>query len=243
MAGTADKPMFCLADICKILALGNPSQVKTRLDASGVALFEINGVISNEGVIINRLGNSSTNFIDEPNLYRCIFQSRKKEAKAFQDWVFGEVLPSIRKNGGYMVAKQDDTPETIMARAIIVAQDTLKRQKEQIASLQDDVKKLTPDADYTRKVLSAQNTWCTNVVAKEFGMSAVTLNQHLQRLGIQYKQHGVWLLACKYQDKGYTKSKSYDYINAKGEICSRIQTEWTEAGRRWLHELHDAKKF
>lgn len=188
-------------------------------------------------------GTQSATIINESGLYSLILSSKLPTAKKFKKWVTSEVLPSIRKTGGYMVAKQEDTPETIMARAIIVAQDTLKRKNEQIASLQADVKALQPDADYTQKVLTAKNTWTTNVVAKEFGMSAVTLNKHLQRLGIQYKQHGVWLLSYKYQDKGYTKTQTYDYLNSNGETCSRMQTERTEAGRKWLHSLHDAKKF
>ena len=76
------------------------------------------------------------NFITEPNLYKCIFQSRKKEAEAFQDWVCSEVLPSIRKTGGYMVARADETPEEIMARALVVAKATIERQQKTIEQQQ-----------------------------------------------------------------------------------------------------------
>lgn len=241
VAGTAENPMFCLSDVCKSLELGNPSQVKTRLDASGIELVDMSTLIPNEGVIINQLGNTMTNFINEPNLYRCIFRSDKKEAKAYQDWVFNEVLPTIRKTGGYMVTKQDDTPETIMARAIIIAQNTMRHQKEQINSLQAVVKRLAPDAEYAKKVLTAENTYLTNAIAKEFGMSAVTLNKHLQRLGIQYKQRGMWVLSYKYQDKGYTKTSTAQYFRSDGSVGTSMQTEWTEQGRKWLHELHDRK--
>lgn len=133
--------------------------------------------------------------------------------------------------------------DVMILHSIEVLQKRVAASKQQIASLQADVKKLTPAAEYTQQILLAKNTWNTNVVAKEFGMSARTLNKHLQRLGIQYKQHGVWLLAHRYQDKGYTKTHSYDYINSHGEACSRMQTEWTETGRKWLHELHDKKWF
>lgn len=87
-----DKPYFCLVDVCKILGLGNSSQVKTRLS--------VDGVISNE--VIDNLGRKqNTNFINESNLYKCIFQSKKKYALKFTDWVTEEVLPSIRKYGEY----------------------------------------------------------------------------------------------------------------------------------------------
>lgn len=99
------------------------------------------------------------------------------------------------------------------------------------------------DAAYARKVLTSRDTWNTNVIAKEFGMSAVTLNRHLQRLGIQYKQHGVWVLSYKYQYKGYTKTTTSEYLKKDGTIGTRLQMEWTEIGRRFLHELYDAGKF
>lgn len=65
--------------------------------------------------------------ISEPGLYSLILRSRKPEAKAFKRWVTHEVIPSIRKAGGYLMAKPDDTPEAILARAVLVAQDTIRR--------------------------------------------------------------------------------------------------------------------
>lgn len=99
----ANEPMFCLADVCKALDLGNPSQVKSRLKPNGIQLIDNHGVITNEGVSINKLGNTATNYINEANLYKCIFQSRKADAEKFQDWVCEEVLPSIRKTGSYVM--------------------------------------------------------------------------------------------------------------------------------------------
>lgn len=93
----SNQPLFCLADLCKALDLGNPSQVKQRLRE--------NGVISNEVIdSMNRI--QQLNFVDEPNMYRCIFQSRKKGAELFQDWIFEEVLPSIRRTGRYEVTQR-----------------------------------------------------------------------------------------------------------------------------------------
>ena len=92
-----DNPYFCLVDVCKILGLGNPSQVKTRLIKDGV--------ISNE--VIDKLGREQhTNFVNESNLYKCIFQSKKKSAMKFTEWVTSEVLPSIRKYGEYKLKKE-----------------------------------------------------------------------------------------------------------------------------------------
>lgn len=90
------EPMFCLSDICKILNL-QPGATKNRLDEKGVSLINTptNGGMQN---IV---------YVNEKNLYKAIMRSDKPEAEAFQDWVCGDVLPSIRKHGAYM------TPETI----------------------------------------------------------------------------------------------------------------------------------
>lgn len=101
------EPLFCLADVCKALDIKNPRDCKTRLNPKGVYLIDLQLVGNTDGVIINELGNTKANFVTEGNLYKCIFQSHKPEAEAFQDWVTDEVLPSIRKNGAYM------TPLTI----------------------------------------------------------------------------------------------------------------------------------
>ena len=101
-AGTSEQPLFCLADVCRMLCLDNPSKVRTRLRGDGV--------FTKEGVSLttNQHGKTSQQsvtllYINEPNLYRCIFQSRKKEAEQFQDWVFEEVLPAIRAKGQYQL--------------------------------------------------------------------------------------------------------------------------------------------
>ena len=100
VAGTSENPLFCLADVCKVLDLGNPSQVKTRLD---------DGVISNE-VIPDSLGRQQeATFVNEDGLYDVILDSRKPQAKAFRKWITGEVLPSIRKSGSYSVTNAQPT--------------------------------------------------------------------------------------------------------------------------------------
>lgn len=247
VAGTVEAPLFCLADVCRALGLTNVSKAKSRLEEKGVT----------QSYTLTNGGKQLLTFVDEPNLYRCIFRSDKDEAKVFQDWVFNEVLPSIRKTGGYIATKQDDTPETIMARAVLVAQDTITKQKERIESLQrqnkqitaqneaqaEEISKLTPDAEYTRTVLTSTSTYTTTQIAKEYGMGAVTFNKTLSRLRIQYKVRGQWMLYEKYQDKGYTVSTTVNFIQSDGTVGPRMQTEWTEAGRQFLHQLHDEHWF
>lgn len=141
----AGEPLFCLADICKALDLGNPSQTKQRLQKGGVITNE---VIDAKGRVQSAL------FINEPNLYKCIFQSRKKEAEVFQDWVCGEVLPAIRKTGGYMVSRPDETPEQVMARALLIAQDTIDRTRARAEKAESKVILLQSQS----KALSRENS-------------------------------------------------------------------------------------
>ena len=252
--GTADNPMFCLLDVCKSLGLS----------AKGVNQRLSDEVISNYPIVDSLGRTQQALFVNEDGLYDVILDSRKPKARQFRKWVTSEVLPVIRKTGGYMVSKQDDTPELVMARALQIANDTIARHEEELADAKnkiarqhdrigtleghlryniEEVKKLTPDAEYTRKTLSSTTSWNTNIIAKELGLSAVTLNKRLQGLGIQYKEHGVWVLTHKYQDKGYTKTSTYDFLKQDGSVGTRIQTEWTEKGRRFIHGLSDAGRI
>ena len=183
-------PLFCLADVCKALDLGNPSQVKQRLQK--------NGVISNE-VIDSMNRPQLMNFITEPNLYKCIFQSRKKEAEQFQDWVCGEVLPSIRKSGGYMITRQDETPEQIMARALVLAKDTIDRQqaalkqsenKNYLLQCQNDaltsmnegqqrhIKALMPGATFAKAVETSEHSILVGELARIIKQNGVEIGQN-----------------------------------------------------------------
>ena len=100
-----NEPMFCLSDICKALDLEQVSRVKSRLKEDGVTTNKV----------IDSLGREQmATFINESNLYKTIFQSRKESAERFTDWVTSEVLPSIRKNGGYIANQENLTPEQIV---------------------------------------------------------------------------------------------------------------------------------
>lgn len=112
-AGTPEQPLFCLSDVCRCLGL-TAKFVNQRLDK---------GVVSNHP-LETAGGTQQALFVNEDGLYDVILDSRKPEAKAFRKWITSEVLPSIRKTGGYISTKADDTPEEIMARALVIAQRT-----------------------------------------------------------------------------------------------------------------------
>lgn len=119
------EPMFCLADLCKILELSNPSAIKTRLDKEDVQLLDLHALNLSEG----STGNSMTNFVTESGFYDVILYSNSPIAKTFRKWVTSEVLPSIRKTGAYSLP-QFAVPKTF-AEALQLAADQAKQIEEQ----------------------------------------------------------------------------------------------------------------
>ena len=116
--------VVCLADVCKALGLTNASMVKDRLDLTNLSFIEVCTKSTNRHGEYVRT--TKMTYIGEPNLYRCIFQSKKEEAKEFQDWVFNTVLPQIRKTGGYIPLTAEDDEKSILAKALNIMQRTLE---------------------------------------------------------------------------------------------------------------------
>lgn len=163
-----DKPMFCLADVCKALEISNVGNVKQRLSEKGVRNMDT----------LTAGGVQSMTYINEANLYKCIFQSRKPEAEKFQDWVYEEVLPTIRKTGGYIVAKADDTPEMIMARAVIVAQATIEKQNKQIAEQSAKIEADAPKVLFADAVVGSKSTCLIGELAKIISQNGYPIGQN-----------------------------------------------------------------
>ncbi len=113
-------PLFCATDVTSMLKYKNGRKaIYDNCVQKGVTTSD---TPTNGGV-------QALTYINESNLYRLIMRSKLPEAAKFQDWVCEEVLPSIRKNGGYIQTKPDDTPEMIMAKALLLADSTIKSQK------------------------------------------------------------------------------------------------------------------
>lgn len=112
-----------------------------------------------------------------------------------------------------------------------------ERFAEQARLQQEQIRIAAPKVQYFDQVLMSQSTFTTNQIAKELGMSAVTLNRKLRDLRVQYRQNGQWLLYAKYQDKGFTKTHTHPFYHSDGTPGTSIQTVWTEAGRKMIHEL------
>lgn len=162
-----NEPMFCLADVCKILGLTSKG-VGQRLSDEVISKYPIPDSLGRE---------QESNFINEDGLYDVILDSRKKKAKMFRKWVTAEVLPSIRKTGGYLVTKQDDTPEMIMARAVMVAQETIKRHEQRMRELENvnkrqsaEITVMRPKADFYDTIMGTSKTIEIKDVAKLLDM-------------------------------------------------------------------------
>lgn len=116
----------------------------------------------------------------------------------------------------------------------VEAKERLQAQNELQAK---ELEKQAPKVAYYDEVLTSQSTYNANQIAKELGMSAVTLNKKLHELKVQYKQGGQWLLYHPHQNKGYTKTVTYTYTDSKGETCTNSSTVWTEKGRAFIHSI------
>lgn len=123
-----DEPMFCLADICKALELTQPSKVKERLNEKGVRSIPT----------LTNGGKQKMIFIDESNLYKTIFQSRKESAERFTDWVTSEVLPSIRKTGSYGMPKTTGGQIQLLAQGYTELEQAVNSIKEDMTELKDN---------------------------------------------------------------------------------------------------------
>ena len=241
--GASGEPLFCLADVCKVLGL-QTNKVKQRINTRGWNTIPTPTYNQHGSLVMQEM-----TFIDEPNLYRCIFQSRKKEAEQFQDWVCEEVLPAIRQSGGYIATQQEDTPELIMARALQVAQATIERHQQQlqvaqavITSQSEQLKEQAPKVEYTDSVLNATNTYTSTQMAKELNLrTAEQLHALLKTWGVMIRQSGQWMLAAKYCSQNYTKTRTHSYTKQDGTQGTNSITVWTERGRWFLHQLMQKK--
>lgn len=243
MAGTAENPLFCLADVCKAVGLSNPSTVKTRLDKEDVQLIDLHTLNTKDPIIF---GNTLTNFVTESGFYDVILQSSSSKVKPFRKWITSEVLPSIRKNGGYITSKNDMTDEEIMAKALNIANETIKRRNERIIALESENKQLAEQnavmlpkvRSYEQVINTPQTEWLktTQQVANEIGMSANKLNKLLIAAGIIYKaQNGEYLVTANYA--GWNLHCIVSYPISENRIKTYIK--WTERGRLYIHALND----
>ena len=241
-AGTADNPLFCLSDVCEALGL-TTSKVAQRLNKDVLSKYPLSTVG----------GEQLANFVNEDGLYDVILDSRKKSARAFRKWVTSEVLPSIRKTGGYMAATPEMSDAEIMARALNIAQATITKRDERIAEQQHlieqkdarlelqekELREAAPKVSFYDDVLQSRNTMTTTQVAKSMGMEANALNKKLRDIGIQYRQSGMWIVCAPYSRWKLHSVRTQTYTHSDGTLGTSQYTVWTNRGLRFIFALRD----
>lgn len=187
------QPWFVAKDVCEALGLTNTTVALQRLDDDERAKFNL-----------GRQG--ETNIITEAGLYSLIMASKKPEAKRFKRWVTHEVLPSIRRDGAYVAAAPDEPDDVIMARALLAAQRTIERNRQQIAGLTEDNAKMLPKAVAYDAIIDTEGT--------------ITITQAARYLS--------------QMDKSMTRKRLFGYLRADGILCKQDNAPTKSAIRRGL---------
>ena len=228
-----NEPYFSLNDVCRILEINNPSQAKTRLNKDGV--------ISNE--VIDSMGRTQqANFINESNLYKLVFQSRKSEAEKFADWVTSEVLPSIRKHGAYMssevIEKTLSDPDYLIRLAT-----NLKEEKAKRALAEAQIERDKPKVLFADTVSSSNKSCLVGELAKLISQEAIRRGEIDKKIGqnnlFAWMRNSGYL--CKsgerknqplqqYVEQGLFELKKGSYVDGNGVNVLTTTTKVTGKG-------------
>ena len=170
-------PWFVAKDVCDILEIGNPSQALSRLEDD-----EKNTIILNEGI-----GNPNKAIISESGFYTLVLSSRKKIAKPFRLWVTREVLPRIRQTGGYIPIKEEEPNELFLARAVQIANETIKHKDEIIANQKKRIASLEETEKDWKLLMDTKGTFSVNEIAHFIGIGEYKLFSYMRNIGLLFK--------------------------------------------------------
>ena len=226
------QPLFVGKDVAKALGYGNTTKaIRDHVDHEDK--LEERFVLSGQA--------RSTIVINESGLYSLILSSKLPQAKAFKRWVTSEVLPQIRKTGGYIPTKDAQgrqlTEQEIVALGFRIQERTIETQKRTIAAQKQQIAVMAPKADYCDKVLESVSCFTTSQIAKELNMTVHDLTRLLLELKVMYRQSGQYMLYADYARKGYARNRTHSYRDGEGELHTRTYLVWTERGRRMIHRV------
>ena len=174
--GENGETWFIASDVCSALGLANVTNAVRRLDDDETTLISIKG--------------REMNAVNESGLYSLVLSSRKPEAKDFKRWITHDVVPAIRRTGGYIAAKADETPEEVMARALRIADDTMRRQKARIDAMEAEAAELRPKAIFADAVAASDGTCLVGELAKMARQNGVPIGQNRM---FAWLREGGWL--------------------------------------------------
>ena len=236
------EPMFCLADACRVLDIKNSRDAKNRLKEDGVVTTDMGVITGKRKDGSDAVQKVEMTFINESNLYKLIFQSRKLEAEKFADWVTTEVLPSIRKHGGYISGQAEMSPEELMAKALQVAQKTLEEREARIGVLAAENSALTvekqilqPKADYFDELVDRNLLTNFRETAKQINAKQKDFVNFLLEKKYVYRDKRGKLMPYADRNKGLFEVK--ECFNEKTQWCG-TQTLITPKGRETFRLLY-----
>lgn len=222
------KEWFPAIKVAEILGYTNPRKaIRDHTKERGVTIRSV----------IDSLGrNQDKKFIDEGNLYRLITRSKLPQADEFEEWVFEDVLPSIRKHGIY--ATDNVIEQTLRDPDYIINVLTeYKKEKDNNLILKQQIGELKPKADYVDEILKSPGTMTITQIAADYGLSAQKLNKLLHQARLQRRVGKQWVLYTEHMNKGYTKSHTIEIVRSDGRPDTQPQTRWTQKGRLKIHEI------
>jgi prophage antirepressor-like protein len=236
--GTVEQPLFRAKDVASWLGIKNVPDLVKRIDNEEVHRFNLCGL------------QGETWFLTEDGLYELLMQSRKPIAKQFKKGV-KKILHEIRTKGGYIASTDADTPEDIMARAVLVAQQTLARREQRIKELEcensqskqvieaqgERIAKDTPKVEYYDQTLNSKDCMTSSQVALDLGITAQELHNKLCQANIIYKQSGQWNLHKPYKGWKLHDTNTYTFPSSNGGTHTKVYTVWTQRGRRFIIAL------
>lgn len=239
----AGEPWFVAKDVCDILGMSNPSMAVTALDKDEVAQIDPKDYLGSE----NR-SNQAVNIVSEPGLYKLIMRSRKPEAKEFQRWVTHEVLPQIRKTGGYIPASETDDDMTILAKAVMIGQRTMEEQKRRIAEQQSRIVELEPKALFADAVAASDGTCLVGELAKMLRQNGLNIGQN--RLFQLLRDDGFFgksgsnrnVPTQKAMDLGLFRIKETAVTHSDGHVTISRTPKVTGKGQRYFIARYCPKK-
>lgn len=226
------KILFVASDIAKALGYTNPNKaINDHCRAITKRSTPISGKMQD------------INYISEGDIYRLVAHSKLESASRFESWVFDEVIPSIRKNGGYIAGQESLSDDELFEKAVLVAQKKIAERDKKIQQLEAEaiemnkaISEMQPKVNYVDMILKSKKTMTVTQIAQDYGMSAIKFNKILDELGIQRKVNGQWILYGKHQGNGYVHGKPHEFTRTNGTPDVSMNTEWTQKGRLFLYE-------
>ena len=219
------EPWFVAVDVCRALEIVNSRDALTRIDEDekGVVLTDTPG------------GKQEVTTVNEPGLYSLVLGSRKPEAKVFKRWITHEVIPSIRKTGGYIAGQETMSDVELMARALIVAQNVIEEKNRQISGLTEENLLMKPKAEYFDDLVDRKLLTNFRDTAKEFHIGQKRFIAFLTDNGYAYRDaKGRILPHQKHVDAGLFELKE---CRSERSRWAGMQTLITPRGRETFRLL------